>query len=175
MNRSKKPPQATWNTSSQQTTNNKIKNLFTKQLSSTGLLFLLLLGEPIRDRLYAAAVNRSVACPYRVPPVYFVHAPVSKMILLKARTAAAVVLALSCSAGWLSDRAASFMLVGRAPATTAATATGPTARARAQQGCAATALRPSVHARSAAASVRSGFQGGETILNTLNEGHSFFE
>lgn len=75
------------------------------------------------------------------------------MVLLKARTAAAVALVLSCSAAWLGDRAASFVLVGRGPA---AAATGPTARARAQQGRAATALRPSVRARLAAASVRSG-------------------
>ena len=57
------------------------------------------------------------------------------MVLLKARTAASVALALSCSAGWLGDRAASFMLVGRGPPAAA----GPTARARAQQGIAATA------------------------------------
>lgn len=74
------------------------------------------------------------------------------MVLLKARTAAAVVLALCFSAA--CDRGASFMLVGRGPATVAAVAAGPTARARVQQGRAAIALRPSVRAQSA--SVRSG-------------------
>ena len=69
------------------------------------------------------------------------------MVPLTARTAA-VALAFSVISAWLGDRAASFVIPGRSPAT----AGDPTARSRVHQGCTPIALRPGVRA---ATSVRS--------------------